>query len=78
LPNGNTLICEGYDGRLFEVTTKGQVVWEYVSPFFRNEPDGYANRVFRTHRYGPDHTALQGKELDPGRYANLNRVYGGG
>ncbi len=75
LPNGNTLICEGYEGRLFEVTPKGQVVWEYVSPFFRNEPDGYANRVFRTHRYGPDHPALRDKDLDPSRYGNLNRAY---
>ena len=34
LPNGNTLIDEGYDGRLFQVTPKGEIVWEYVSPYF--------------------------------------------
>ena len=34
LANGNTLICEGCDGRIFEVTADGQVVWEYVSPYF--------------------------------------------
>jgi hypothetical protein len=34
LPNGNTLICEGMTGRIFQVTPKGEIVWEYVSPFY--------------------------------------------
>lgn len=34
LPNGNTLICEGMHGRLFQVTPKGEIVWEYVNPHF--------------------------------------------
>jgi outer membrane protein assembly factor BamB len=29
LPNGNTLISEDDGGRVFEVTTDGQIVWEY-------------------------------------------------
>jgi hypothetical protein len=33
LPNGNTLITEGMQGRLFQVTPSGEVVWEYHSPF---------------------------------------------
>lgn len=33
LPNGNTFICEGVDGRLFEVTKDKETVWEYVSPY---------------------------------------------
>jgi len=33
LPTGNTLICEGQWGRLFEITPDGEIVWEYVSPF---------------------------------------------
>jgi hypothetical protein len=36
LPNGNTLIDEGYNGRFFQVTPKGEIVWEYVSPYFGN------------------------------------------
>lgn len=32
--NGNRLICEGQMGRVFEVTVSGEVVWEYVCPFF--------------------------------------------
>jgi len=34
--------------------------------------------VFRAHRYGPNHPGLQGKELDPGHYAELNQQYSGG
>lgn len=33
LPNGNTLITEGMQGRLFQVTPNGKVAWEYVSPY---------------------------------------------
>ena len=33
LPNGNTLIDEGIWGRFFQVTPKGRIVWEYVSPY---------------------------------------------
>lgn len=51
LPNGNTLIDEGADGRVFEVTPSKEIVWEYVSPFFGPE-DGSAstNRVYRAQR----------------------------
>jgi hypothetical protein len=35
LPNGNTLITEGMNGRLFQVTWTGQAVWEYYSPYLR-------------------------------------------
>jgi len=34
LPNGNTLICEGMHGRIFQVTTEGEIVWEYVNPHY--------------------------------------------
>jgi hypothetical protein len=33
LPNGNTLIDEGMNGRLFQITREGEIVWEYVVPF---------------------------------------------
>ncbi len=38
LPNGNTLICEGSFGRIFEVTMEREVVWEYVNPYFVAPP----------------------------------------
>jgi len=34
LPKGNTLICEGMNGRIFQVTSGGEIVWEYVNPHF--------------------------------------------
>lgn len=32
LPNGNTLICSGSEGRFFEVTRAGEVVWDLRLP----------------------------------------------
>ena len=32
LPNGNTLITESDKGRVFEVTKKGKIVWEFYNP----------------------------------------------
>lgn len=56
LPNGNTLITESTFGRIFEVTREGQIVWEYVNPFFGTPlfggPEGSeSNQVFRAYRY---------------------------
>lgn len=80
-PNGNTLICEGAPGRMFEVTPRGEIVWEYINPFFMYSGAAggvggmeYTNATFRCHRYGPDHPALAGRDLDPGRHAGLNRI----
>jgi len=61
LPNGNTLICEGNFGRLFEVTAAGEVVWEFVNPFF-GAPTGHPeapvnNAVFRAFRYSAEDVA---------------------
>ena len=47
--NGNTLITEGADGRLFEITTTGEIVWEYVSPYFTDGPTA-SNRAYRAYR----------------------------
>lgn len=57
--NGNTHITESASGRLFEVTPAGEVVWEYVLPWFapypeeaaRNTGPGQLNSVFQTWRY---------------------------
>ena len=80
-PNGNTLICEGAPGRMFEVTPKGEIVWEYINPFFQYSAAAggaggmeYTNATFRCHRYGPNHPALAGKDLDPARHSGLNRL----
>ena len=38
LPNGNTLICDGVNGTIFEVTPAGKTVWQYVNPASDNGP----------------------------------------
>ena len=40
LPNGNTLICSGTAGHLFEVTAQGELVWEYINPVFARAGHG--------------------------------------
>ncbi len=62
LPNGNTHITESSTGRLFEVTPAGEVVWEFILPWFAPYPDeaarktggGMLNTVFQTFRYQAD------------------------
>ena len=34
--------------------------------------------VFRAHRYSPEHPSLEGRDLNPDIYKNINRLYGGG
>lgn len=52
LESGNTLICSGTEGRFFEVTPAGDIVWEYVNPFTSIGPGGKeSNEVFRCERY---------------------------
>jgi hypothetical protein len=74
LPNGNTLVCEGVQGRLFEVTREKELVWEYVNPFFADDERGTVNMVFRAYRYGPDFPGFKNKELDAKRHAWFNRL----
>ena len=52
LPNGNTLICEGMDRHLFEVTPDCEVVWDYVSPF---DDEASLRNVYRCQRYSPEY-----------------------
>ena len=54
LPNGNTLITEGSDGRLLEVTQDHEIVWEYLSPYF-GEKGIDTNMVYRAYRYPYDY-----------------------
>jgi arylsulfotransferase ASST len=58
LPNGNTLICEGDGGRVFEVTPDHETVWEFISPVYDWPGLGWnqkgtrkmTNMVYRAHR----------------------------
>ena len=78
LPNGNTLICEGVKGNLFEVNTNGVTVWQYICPETTAplaqgsaipEDTGHAgqsmNAVFRVTRYPTNYAGFVGKDLTP-------------
>jgi hypothetical protein len=77
LPNGNTLICDGNHGILFEVTPNGQTVWKYVNPVIDSGPvmsgeeipkdnrGRQRNAVFKIRRYPPEYHGLVGKDLTP-------------
>jgi hypothetical protein len=72
LPNGNTLICNGVSGTIFEVARNQEVVWTYTyaetgqSRSSGSAPPG-SNPVFRAYRYGVDFAGLAGRDLRPGR-----------
>ena len=82
LPNGNTLICEAFMGRVFEVTYEGEMVWEYILPsyHFADSPGEYykewMNALFRAHRYAPDYAGLKGRDLERKKFDVVNRIYG--
>ncbi len=65
LPNGNTLICEGMTGRIFEITVQQTLVWEYVNAFPGPEQPGSPKEsrsypVYGAYRYGHDYPGLEG------------------
>ena len=79
LPNGNTLITEGWHGRLIEISADGEVVWEFVNPEARSgfvkqgdppNPPGMhvsqRNILFRVRKYPPDYPAFAGRDMTPG------------
>ena len=73
LPSGNTLICEGVCGRIFEVTPEGDIVWDYVSPYFASADlkgaGAKQNMVFRALRYDAASSQIAGR-LNPDPYGN--------
>ena len=76
-PNGNTLICEGASGHLFEITPDGETVWEYITAYsqFGAATQGenpFGNSTFRAYRYAPDYAAFEGRDMTPGDPVELN------
>ncbi|XOV69110.1 MAG: aryl-sulfate sulfotransferase [Fluviicola sp.] len=75
LYNGNTFICDGAYGRLFEIDTNQAIVWEYYNPIIQtgilNQGDslqpfalGTGNPVFRALKYPKDFSAFAGKTFN--------------
>ena len=64
LPNGNTLICAGAPGRIYEVTPTDELVWDYLNPFGGDAPstnqsgNAPVTALFRAYRFGVDHPAV--------------------
>ncbi len=75
LPNGNTLVCAGKQGWVFEVTQGGSIVWDWRNPYGidpevdepddgTGDPDVIPTSLFRAERYqsaGPAIDALRAK-----------------
>ena len=55
LPNGNTLITESDNGRAFEVTPEGEIVWEFYNPFRAGEQSQFIATLFEMRRVGKEH-----------------------
>ncbi|MDR1134252.1 MAG: aryl-sulfate sulfotransferase, partial [Synergistaceae bacterium] len=74
LPNGNTLITEGSDGRIFEVTPSHRTVWEYINPYYSRflagVERGVNNMVYRAYRVPYEWIP----QLDPPREESIRAV----
>lgn len=84
-PNGNTIICSGTIGQFLEVTSNGEIVWEYICPVDQTgplnqgdqlkvdqaRPDERMNSVFRIYKYAPDYPAFDDKTIIPGDFIEL-------
>lgn len=80
LPNGNTLICSGPDGHLYEVDSLDNVVWEYISPAEINgnvtsqgTPPS-SNTLFRAYKYSPSYGAFANRSLTPNGPIEANPI----
>ncbi len=56
--------------RFFEVTPKGEIVWEYWVPYApavegNQATNANAYSIFRATKIAPDHPALAGRDLTP-------------
>ncbi len=72
LENGNTFVCSGPQGRFFEVSPEGEIVWEYRNPFHGDVggwvPEGtedFLYATFRATKIPPDHPGIAGRNLSP-------------
>lgn len=77
LPNGNTLICEGATGHVFEINVNQEIVWDYINPtntfgITQQGNSANLNSVFRAYRYAAESPALQGRDLFPTETLEFN------
>ncbi len=75
MPNGNTLICSGETGHVFEVDRNGTVVWDFRNELGATIQKGQSTEdaptslggvaMFRATRYAPDYPAFKTRDLSP-------------
>lgn len=71
------MISEAMPGRIFEVTSDKEIVWEYINPIFTSYVNNQeSSMMWRAHRYERDFPGLQGKTLDPKCYPLENKLFG--
>lgn len=58
LDNGNTLICNGPSGYVFEVTPDNDIVWSYTNPYFSKTPKSSINEIFRAESYSGSYSGI--------------------
>jgi len=58
LPNGDTLITESDNGRAFEVTLDGAIVWEFYNPHRAGDEDEFIAALFQVDRFPLDFPAF--------------------
>jgi len=80
LQNGNTLICEGLNGRFFEIDENENIVWEYVNPVNDSGPITQNtipedNNVFRCTKYAADYPGFDGQSLEPQGYIEVGSTH---
>mmetsp|Transcript_25606 Transcript_25606/g.64548 ORF Transcript_25606/g.64548 Transcript_25606/m.64548 type:complete len:494 (+) Transcript_25606:98-1579(+) len=79
LPNGNTLICQGPQGIVFEITSEGDEVWRYINPVCNDlgtvsvtrQGDSRTEGSYSlclARKYAPGFEAFVGRDLVPLRY----------
>ena len=54
LPNGNTIICNGANGIIFEINPEKDIVWKYTNLY----PDPSNNNVFTVRRYPQNYPGI--------------------
>jgi hypothetical protein len=76
LPGGNTLICDGMTGTIFEFTPRQELVWKYTCATSMRPASGRSESprgasateawpLYRAHRYAKDFPGLAGRDLRP-------------
>ena len=73
LPNENILICDGNSGRIFEINSTNDIVWDYIIPVNNSTGEistqgdviDFSNSTFRGIKYSAEYEGFVGKDVTP-------------